>query len=240
MLNNSFVGKQVCLPSHLINTNKYAFFFAITDSYSFAVANIIMQLNHHNPNLMKECDILIYSDDMSERNKQLLCQLHDNIVFLDISFPEMWHEIVEDPWLKSSGYSLHVFCKLYGFFLIDIYERVVWLDADILIRGDISELFHIDEPLAWRRVGRNTKPELEGFISDSNSDISVGNGGLICFSNKLNYYCSDYMKEIELWCRRIIDAPGGGHDEKIIACVAYNNYIPVKELYIYITRKFIK
>lgn len=42
--------------------NKNCIFFAISANYAFTVANVIMSLNKHSVNLMKNCDIIIYHD----------------------------------------------------------------------------------------------------------------------------------------------------------------------------------
>mgnify|MGYP003291276358 CR=1 FL=1 len=45
-MNNSY-----CIPERCTN-NKYANFFAISDNYSFAVANVVMGLYKHSSALM--------------------------------------------------------------------------------------------------------------------------------------------------------------------------------------------
>lgn len=227
-----------CIPDKPMSD--YAIFFAITDNYAFAVANVIWGLKQHSPMLMKRCDIIIYSNDITEKNKQLIKAIHEKTMFLHITFPASWNILIEDQWALKQGYGSHIFCKYYGFWLVKNYKRALWLDADVLIRGDISGLFDINECLAWRRVVAWNPNEVLNNILRTSDDISVGNGGLVCFSEELNALSIDWTKEVEKWASIIVNAPRGGHDEKIIACIAHEHHISVKELCINIYNTPIK
>ena len=106
--------KWTCLPGGK-SVNKKAIFFSISDSYSFAAANMIMGLNQHSPKLMQFTDIIIYHNGISETNMRLLKSLHNNTYFVYMSFPESWHLIMEHP--RTTQWGAFVISKLYGFFL---------------------------------------------------------------------------------------------------------------------------
>ena len=207
--------------------NKNAIFFSINDDFSFAAANVIMGLNQHSHDLLQTCDVIIFHDGISEKNKLLLSSLHENIVFKDMVFPEEWGEMLSHKATVKCG--SYVICKLMGFFLIDKYEKVLHLDADMLIRGDISELFEIEVDIAWRRIlAWDAKANFSSLVA-AEENINSGNGGLILFTHKLRKY--------DIGSAEIINAFGltkdlkrGGTDERVISWIVYENRMNLYEL----------
>lgn len=215
-----------CIPQE--SKSKYAIFFAISDNYSFSVANVLMGLERYSSDLMKSCDIIIYCNDISDKNKDLLKQIHKDTIFQKIMFPPAWKDIVNHP--RTQKWGEYVLCKFYGFFLVTKYEKVIGMDSDMLIRGDIFELFNTDCPLAWRRtIAWDPNIVLRDFLKSPDDSISAGSGGLICFSDKLNDYHINYEREIIRLFPCATTTSRGGNDEKIIAGLAYLYGIPVEE-----------
>ena len=110
--------------------NENAIFFAISDNYSFAAANVIMGLLEYAKETMKTTDIIIYHNGISERNMCLLRMLHANTYFVPMQFPSQWAEILEHP--KTLRWGHFIICKFYGFELIKKYKTAILLDADML------------------------------------------------------------------------------------------------------------
>ena len=169
---------------------KNAIFFAISNQYCFAAANMLMGLHQHCGEMLETCDIILYHNGLSEKNAQLLTQLHPSILLEPISFPVSWKEMTAHK--KVQKYQGMVLCKLFGFRLIQKYDCVLGLDADMLIRGDLSELFTLDTEIAWRKIiawepGKVFAPLLE----HQNTDIKAGNGGMILFTSKVRKYGID-------------------------------------------------
>lgn len=209
--------------------NKNAIYFAISDNYSFAVANIIMGLNKYSPNLMTKCDIIIFHNGISTENAELIRSLHSNTIYKSIVFPESWNELLRHK--KTIKWSSFVLCKFFGFELIKEYDKVLHLDADMLIRGDISELFNIDEEMAWRKIlAWNPDVVFADLLDPSFNHICAPNGGLLYFTDKLRKYAIDSYDIVDSF-NKVKDLEcTGGIDELILAWLAYSKRIPLKEL----------
>ena len=206
--------------------NKNAIFFAISDNYSFAVANIIMGLKKYSPILMEGVDIIIYHNGISEKNKRLLNTLHINTCFIEMHFPEEWKELLEHP--KTKRWGEYVICKFFGFELIKKYEKALHLDADMHVQGDISEIFDTEEEFAWRTIIGWSISEIFGDILPEGESIKSGNGGMLLFTDKLCKYNID-KNVIKAAFLETKDLKDGGTDETTIAWLVYKNRMSLRE-----------
>ena len=216
-----------CIPEEDVR-NEYAIYFAITDNYSFAVANMIMGLKKHSAQLMEKCDILIYHDGLSETNERLISTLHKDIFFMPVAYPKSWEQLFYHKNTMAWG-PINI-CKYFGFMLINRYKKVLFLDADMCIRHDISELFEIEEAMAWRNVlAWKATDNFSSILKNDKDYISAGNAGLYLFTEKLRPFLiseDDIVKAFE----QIKDLKRGGNDERIVAWIAYDKKATVKEL----------
>ena len=216
-----------CIPQKK-SDNKYAISFAITEDYSFAAANMIMGLYKQSAKLMDKTDIVIYHNGISEKTVQLLNTLHDNILFKEISFPESWRLIIENP--RNAKWGPIVITKFFCFFLVQNYEKVLLLDVDMLITEDISELFDFEEDMVWRNVvAWKPKDIFESVLKKPDDYISAGNGGMILFNGNIKEYAIGQDEILEAY-ERIKNMGDGGIDENVIAYLAYKYQISVREL----------
>lgn len=163
----------------------------------------------------------------SPRDKTLLRRLHNNIIFEEILLPDDYQEIIDESIKRRWG--IYILPKLFGFKLVKRYEKVLFLDTDIIVTADISEIFSIEEGIAWRQVIKwNPILNFASFIKEGDY-ISGCSGGVVFFSNKLNKYNvneDDILKAFE----NTKDIKCGGVEEKILSYIAYKRNITVKEL----------
>lgn len=208
--------------------NKKAIYFAISDNYSFAVANVIMSLYKHSLPLVKTCDIIIYHNGICEKNKQLLQELHAATFFEEMTFPNSWNALLSHKMTVTWG--SFIICKFFGFRLIHTYDQVLFMDADMHIIDDISELFDIEEEMAWRKVlAWKPQDNFATYLSSPDDFISAGNGGLYYFSKKLRKYNINDDSIVAAF-EKAKTLTRGGNDERIMGLLVYENKISVKEL----------
>lgn len=207
---------------------KKVIFFAISDNYSFAAANVIMGLHKYSTELMQKCDIIIYHDGICDKNKQLLNKIHNNIIFKEMIFPQEWESMLQAKRTLKWGY--YVIAKLLGFELIKQYEKVLFLDVDMLVNGDISALFQIEEEMAWRKVlAWNPKEDWVDIVKNPDDNISVPNGGLVYFTDKLLKYNIDIEYIADVFSK-VQQVKRGGTEEIVLAYIGYDKQIRFKEL----------
>lgn len=189
---------------------------------------MLMGLHQYCGEMLKTCDIILYHNGLSEKNAQLLTQLHPGILLEQVSFPDSWKEMVAHR--KVQKYQGLVLCKLFGFLLIRKYDYVLGLDTDMLIRRDLSELFRMDVEMAWRKIiPWDPQVICASLLTEEKPTIKVGNGGMILFTAKLRKYNIDEQRIVDAY-PVIKDLAKGGIDEFALAWVAFSLGIPVTEL----------
>lgn len=112
---------------------------------------------------------VFYSDEyspLSLRNRELIHSIYSNVIFKAIdedSYAHIWHETKVR--LNTPDRLKPAFFIIDAFSLYD-YDRVVALDADLLILGDIEELVNIEEGFsASQAVDYDKKQNREFFNS---------------------------------------------------------------------------
>ena len=177
---------------------------------------------------MSEVDVVIYADGLDTENKELIKQLHHNTIFKEMIFPEEWNDIINH-W-RTVKWGKFILVKFYAYELIKIYDKVLFFDADILIRGDISELFEIEEDMAWRRVlAWNPQENFKKHLRRPNDYISSGNGGLLFFNKSISEH-NIGNKEILDAFEKVKDLDRGACDETVIAMITYDKKFTIREL----------
>lgn len=207
--------------------NDNCIFFAISNDYSFAVANVIMSLYKNSRNVIENCDVIIFHDGLSDENRNLLSLLHARIIFVLISFPGVYCDILNHKTTLKWG--AYVICTLYGFDLIKYYDKVLHLDADVFVNGDIKGIFDTEAAISWRRIIAADPQKVFKDINKRNDYVSIGNGGVVFFSNVLAKYdigSNDIIYAFDV----IKNLKDCGIDEKILAYLAYYKGLQIKEL----------
>ena len=109
-----------------------------TGNITFAVANVLIGIKKHSPEL--QADFYIYHKDITEIDQHLLNSIIP-INFIEYNFPANNTEDLEKFAFKR--YSQLAFSRFECFNLLNEYKKVVWLDVDTLIQKDISSLFDL-------------------------------------------------------------------------------------------------
>ena len=107
-----------------------ALVLGITGDWAFAAATVLLGLRKFK--LRHDHELIIYHQGLSNKDQRLLYQIHPCF------FIEYDTDLVNTD--KFSRVSKLSFSRYECFGLLEKYEMVVWLDSDILIEGDISDM----------------------------------------------------------------------------------------------------
>lgn len=117
------------------NKKNNAIVFGFTRNFTFAVACVLMDIKKFSPGWVDE--IVIINDGIIESQKKLLNDILP-CRFINYDFPIKENFKFDRNILNY--FSKMVFSKFECLKLLDDYKNVVWLDYDIVITKDISEL----------------------------------------------------------------------------------------------------
>ncbi len=203
--------------------------FAISDSYSFAVANMILNIETNDPGLISE--YVIFSPDISDVNKNALLKLVPNIVFKDYKenyFFERAPKVPRDaPFIVHWSYISMAHFEIFD--LLDEYKHILYLDADMFVYKSIANLFN-SKPLAWRASAADFYGFVKGYI-EMPTGMTMPNAGLVYVNDKLPNY-----KTLTNACYDILcDGYGKmrtdrAHDEMVLGILNYKYSLDVQLL----------
>ncbi len=152
-----------------------------TGNMAFALGSVFPGIKKHSPKL--NADLIVFQEGISDKDKEILNSILP-CAFIDYSFPEN-----EQLKLAINRYSNLSFCRYEMFKMLDEYKKILWLDADILIQKDFSDIFN------YARTGISLAPEdtkLRMCFSKpiENYDLTRKNynSGVLLISDKLSNY----------------------------------------------------
>lgn len=133
------------LQPHFKDKKSNAIVFSFNDEYCKYFA-VTLQSIISNSSKNDNYDIIIFSSYISENNKKLLYKMlpkNFNLRFFDVlSYIQTYFNTLE---LKIIKYwSIDVYFRLFIPLLMNSFERVLYLDSDIIVDCNLNELFNID------------------------------------------------------------------------------------------------
>ena len=224
--------------SETIQSRKFenAIVFICNNTYKFALASMLVNLKETQDNFLYE--VIVYYDGFEEDDCRRLRMIYENIRFIRYTF-DMFEEEHGKFDTKNKKF-IHKFSHLayikYKIFeLLKDYSHVLYLDLDMLIMGDIRDIFEI-RGIAWRngesflekfehRLQINDYPDIERLIT---TKTKAPNGGLLYISNVKSYLkCMDDAKE---FVTRFKNIDSSAIDEMAVAYAVAKNEIPLTSL----------
>lgn len=118
-------------------------FFTIDDGYTPFLAVALQSLIENASKNYNYCIKVLHTNVSEEHKKQIKkyeCE-NVNIEFVDLSY---YIEKVKDKLYTRDYYTNTTYFRLFLPELYPQYDKVVYLDSDIIVVGDISELYNVD------------------------------------------------------------------------------------------------
>lgn len=118
------------------NKKKHLIVLGTTGNMAFATANVLIGIKKHSPYL--NADVVIYEQNVSENDKILLNSIMP-CSFINYEFPVRQTERFDQD--RLNRFTELTFSRYECFRMLDEYKKIMWLDIDILIQGDITPMF---------------------------------------------------------------------------------------------------
>ena len=174
---------------------KVAFILGITPNLAFAAGNVALSLAKHMPD--REYEVVVYFSELAPNDLKAF-QAIPKCRLVKFSFPDGFVKTMAELSSPSARFKderqLMTFAHFEAFKLLDEYQNVVWLDADIAIQGDLSAItdygpFGITSDAPWKVQGNFTDP-IPGYNMEALGVCCA----VICLHDSLPY------KSMYKWC----------------------------------------
>ncbi|MGV6989596.1 glycosyltransferase [Testudinibacter sp. P80/BLE/0925] len=215
-----------------------AIVFMLTANYHFALATMIINLqerNRHNYD-----NIVVYHDGLTANQQSDLLSIEPNILFISYTFSDWKKEHHEE---TMDGKQLDYFIKRFSHFALSKYKvveqlahyhKVLFLDLDMVVQDDLSELFKI-EGVAWRSESpflkkfgdRTSRPPL-AELNNIPHTHPAPNGGLFYADDTLDW--QQAVKDAQFFLKTFLGYFSSVIDELAFSWLAYKQNINITEL----------
>ena len=125
------------------NTKTIPIFFAVDDGYVPFLA-VTLQSMIKNASKLYNYEIRVLYTNISEENKQKILKYENKKVSIEFVDLNIYLEELQDKFYTRDYYTNTTYYRLFIPNLYPQYEKVLYLDCDIVVLGDISKLYNID------------------------------------------------------------------------------------------------
>ena len=131
------------IPAPAFAVNNIPIVFSCTNYYTPYTAITIQSLLEHTSS-NNNYDIVILHTNISKDNQQNLKWLVNGVKNVSIRFVDI-NELTNDMrWVANHHIAVESFYRLYIPYLFNMYDKILYLDCDLIILRDVAELFNID------------------------------------------------------------------------------------------------
>jgi lipopolysaccharide biosynthesis glycosyltransferase len=165
-----------------------AIVFGLTSNHIFAVACVMMDLKRIASSQLDE--VVIIHDGIAPEDQKLLESILPTR-FILYDFPLTSDRVL---YARSVQYfTKMVFTKFECLRLLDSYKNIVWMDYDVVIQRDISELFsYCDAGIKIMRGGLSVKEQVLEPVAEYEMNAEGISAGLFVLQDHLKNYMEMY------------------------------------------------
>lgn len=177
----------------------YAVFFATTRRFFFSLAVCLISLKKNSPKICQKADILVYHQGLTAEEQALLnnilpCKFTEYRFAVDTDFDN----------INFKKFTQLAFARYEIFDLLDQYKKILYMDVDIMIGGELDYIFENyggRGGIAWckdRQKGLSLITK--NFIRPlARYDMTVP-----CYNSGVILFCQSVArrKELRMWCYR--------------------------------------
>lgn len=190
--------------SDIPKIKKLAVVLCSTSNQMFAVGNVLIGLKKHFSLPEKDYDVILYiGGAINTKDENALKQIYKNIIINHYKSPL-------EKSMKNSNctlmWSLMAFARYEIFDLLDKYNKILYLDTDVLIQKDIINLLDINKDISvCNDKNANIKANIEDALLTENFNSQkydlnrkLFNSGVFLINDSIKN-----GKEIKEWCYKM-------------------------------------
>jgi len=169
------------------NLRKIPVAFSVNNTYSQHLCVVLTSILANNPQVQFEFNVL--SADISEENKNIICTLKENYPNFSIKFVTINKADFSALKLSSCYITIETYFRFLLAELFPQYDKLLYLDSDLIVNGNIEPLFDIDITDYYFAGVEERCLYGTGYIEDtlkiSDDDVYINAGVLLCNLKKI-------------------------------------------------------
>lgn len=155
-----------------------------TGNMAFAAANVLMGLNEHLSET--EYDVIVYHKGISAKDMEIMNKIRQ-VQFIEYNYFEEHKDKFDLNTINR--FTTLAFSRYECFRLLEKYQKVIWLDIDLLIKANINELLNYCKTgIGLYSAGSILSQELHVKLENFNINNKSYNSGVIVLQDNLKDY----------------------------------------------------
>ena len=178
-------------------SKKNAIFFSCNERFIFTLAIALLSLKKHCAELLKTTDVLVYYQGFTEADKTFLNSITPCI------FKE-YHFAVETDFenINFKNFTQLTFARYEIFDLLDTYKKVLYIDVDVMIGGDLSYIFNNFGDKTGVAMCKDTQKGLTLITKNFVHPMPQYDMTVPCYNAGVTLFCDNipHRQELRMWC----------------------------------------
>lgn len=178
-------------------SKRNAIFFSCNERFIFTLSVALLSLKKYNQELLKNTDVLVYYQGFTQADKDFLNRI------LPCKFTE-YHFAVETDFnnINFKHFTQLTFARYEIFDLLDTYRKVLYIDVDVMIGGDLSYIFNNFGDKSGVAMCKDTQKGLTLITKNFVKPMPQYDMTVPCYNAGVTLFCDNipHRRELRMWC----------------------------------------
>ncbi len=178
-------------------SKKNAIFFSCNERFIFTLSVALLSLKKYNQELLKNTDVLVYYQGFTQADKDFLNRI------LPCKFTE-YHFAVKTDFnnINFKHFTQLTFARYEIFDLLDTYRKVLYIDVDVMIGGDLSYIFNNFGDKSGVAMCKDTQKGLTLITKNFVKPMPQYDMTVPCYNAGVTLFCDNipHRRELRMWC----------------------------------------
>lgn len=178
-------------------SKRNAIFFSCNERFIFTLSVALLSLKKYNQELLKNTDVLVYYQGFTQADKDFLNRI------LPCKFTE-YHFAVETDFnnINFKHFTQLTFARYEIFDLLDTYRKVLYIDVDVMIGGDLSYIFNNFGDKTGVAMCKDTQKGLTLITKNFVKPMPQYDMTVPCYNAGVTLFCDNipHRRELRMWC----------------------------------------
>lgn len=174
-----------------------AVFFSCNRRFLFTLAVCLLSLKKNSPKALKNADVLVYHQGLTEEDKAFLNRI------LPCKFTEYRFAVETDfENINFKHFTQLTFARYEIFDLLDQYKKVLYIDVDVMIGGELDPIFQKYGDKGGIAMCKDTQKGLTLITKNFVHPLPQYDMTVPCYNAGVTLFCDNIKdrQKLRMWC----------------------------------------